>query len=104
MGHARVLLHNVIPQLIRSRETLRALGAHERSLPCVRSMMPLQVRQSQERQVAIRALMWFQSGMRLHVAPKVLFVEERALTRWTLDGAGQANFVLGLDKCLEIDL
>jgi hypothetical protein len=42
--------------------------------------------------------------MRLHVTPEVLFVEKRALTSWTLDGAGQADFVLGLDERLEIYL
>lgn len=104
MGHARVLLHDVVPQLVRPGEALRALGAHERPFARVRPVVPLQMGQPQERQVAVGALVRFQPGMRLHVTPEVLLVEERALARRTLHGPGQADFVLRLDERLDVYL
>lgn len=62
------------------------------------------MRQPQEREVAERALVRFQSGMCLHVASEVLFVQKRSLAGRTLDSAGQVDFRLGGNKRLEIDL
>lgn len=90
-GHVgAVLLYDVVPQLVRPGEALRALGARERPFARVRAVVPLQVRQPEERQVAVRALVRLQAGVRLHVPSQVLLVEERALARGTFDRGGAA--------------
>jgi len=104
MGHAGVLLHDVISQLVWPGEALRTLGARERPFSRVRSVMPLQMRQSQEWQVTERTLVRFQPRVRLHMTSEVLFVEECPLACGTLDRAGQVDFGLSLDECLEVDL
>lgn len=96
MRHGGVLLHDVVPQFVRPREALRALGAHERPFARVRPVVPLQVRQPQERQVAVRALVRLQPGMRLHVPPEVLLVQERSLARRTLDRGADHLVLRGL--------
>lgn len=104
MGHAGVLLHDVVSQLVRPWKALRTLGARKRPFSGVRSVMSLQMRQSQKGQVTVRTLVRFQSGVRLHVASEVLFIQECTLARRTLDRTGQVDFVLSLDERLEVDL
>lgn len=105
MRDGGVLLHDVVAQFVGPREAFRALGAHERPLARVRPVVPLQVRKAQERQVAERALVRLEAGVRLHVPPQVLLVEERALARRALHRAGgQARglVALRLDERLEV--
>lgn len=105
MRHGGVLLHDMISQLVGPREALRALGAHEGPLARVRPVVPLQVRQPQERQVAERALVRLEARVRLHVPPQVLLVEERALARRALHctgGQARGLLALRLDERLEV--